>query len=54
MTPRVFLVCGAGNTTMGILRLFLLTRLISGLTAGGNGLLTRKNNILGKNQTSKN
>jgi hypothetical protein len=34
MTPRV-LDCGVGNTTMGVLILFLLTRLITGLTAGG-------------------
>ena len=52
MTSRL-LDCGAGNTTMSIPRLFLLTRLITGLTAGGHGLLTRKNNIHGKNQTSK-
>jgi hypothetical protein len=43
MTPRVL----DGNTTMGILRLFLMTRLITGVTAGGNGLLKRKNNIHG-------
>jgi hypothetical protein len=52
MTPRV-LKCGAGNTTMGVLRLFLLTRLITGLNAGGNGLLKGLKNMHGMNQTSK-
>ena len=53
MTPRV-LDCGPGNTNMGIIGLFLLTRLIMGLTAGGNGLLKRVKNVSGKNQTSRN
>jgi hypothetical protein len=51
MTLRV-LDCGAWNIIMGILRLSLLTRLIPGLTAGGNGFLKRL--MYGKNQTLMN